>query len=312
LRIEQLAEIGVVEGRTPSLYEPDGTVTRGQMASFIVRAVSWNHTGDIDAYTPIGDVVYFTDVDGTTHGDTISAGFELWLFEGRAPGQYEPGLDVRRDTMATFLTRALDLVHPNIEQSETYVLSPMTPQTAPTGEPIGFSVDASRAEYLDGAEPIPGPVGGSPNIALFPCENVTAEPLPVTFADDDTDRIADDIAQSDQGSAYISEVNGEPTEGQVGLVRSVPPRGRADHVHAHQPHRPTRLCGGRGLRPPRADPRRGASSGPRQPPCQRLRVRAGQLGVAAGGRPSRLSRRHPHRGGRGYGRKLSSPPTRET
>ncbi len=224
-RIDQLAEIGVVAGRTAEHYAPDEEVSRAQMASFLVRAASWNHTGGVEAYTPVGEEAVFLDIEGGTHADAIRAGYELWLFEGRAPGEYAPHRAVHRDTMATFLTRLLDLTHPGMYESsnQTYVMSPMEPMTAPAGEPIEFSVDRSRAAYTNGAEPIPGPVRQALHIALFPCDNVTTDQLPVTFTDAAGDGVADDIGRSDAGQAYISEVNGEPVEGRAHLVRNQPP-----------------------------------------------------------------------------------------
>jgi hypothetical protein len=225
-RINQLAEIGVVEGRAEDTYDPHGHVTRAQMASFLVRAAAWNHTGNVRAYEPAGDDRYFLDIDPGAHYDNIRVGYELWLFEGRAAGEYAPHLAVQRATMATFLTRVLDFVHPNAYQTnnQTYVMSPMEPMTAPGGEPIEFSVDASRAEYTDGAEPMPGPVRQSLHIALFPCANVAFDQLPATFADGAGDGLADDIAGSDQGHAYISAVNGEPVMGRSAMVRNATPQ----------------------------------------------------------------------------------------
>jgi hypothetical protein len=224
-RIDQLAEIGVVEGRTDDRYDPGGYVTRGQMASFLLRAAGWNHTGDVDAYGPAGEDDYFLDIDGSVHADNIRAGYELWLYEGRQPGEYAPGHDVRRRAMATFLTRVLDLVHPDAQQTnnQTYVMSPMEPITAEAGTPIEFSVDASRAEHTDGDEPMPGPVRQALHLALLPCGSVDTAELPATFADAAGDGLADGIGSSDEGHAYIRDVQGEPVEGQETMVANVTP-----------------------------------------------------------------------------------------
>lgn len=228
-RIDQLAEVGIIAGRTAERYEPRGHVTRAQMASLLLRAASWNHTGAFDSYQPAGDEEYFTDIDGV-HADNIRTGYELWLYEGRVPGEFAPQSDVRRDAMATFLTRMLDFVHPDIYQTsnQTYQVAPMEPQTAATGEPIEFSVTGSRADYTNDAEPIPGPVRQALHIALFPCDNVDTGP-PATFAEEDFSWVAAGIGTTDQGHAYISEINGEPVEGGTMLERNVPPEdGRID------------------------------------------------------------------------------------
>lgn len=226
-RIDQLAAIGVVEGRSGDEYDPDAFVTRAQMAAFLLRAGSWNHTGEVDVYGPVGDDAYFLDIEGSVHADDIRGGYELFLYEGREPGEYDPGDHVQRDAMATFLTRLLDLVHPNAYQdgNQTYVMSPMEEITTSAGEPVEFSVDRSRAQYetTPAGETVPGPVRQSLHIALFPCERVDTD-IPATFADADGNGLADDIASSDTGNAYISRVNGEPTGGEEPMVRNAPPQ----------------------------------------------------------------------------------------
>ena len=56
--IEWLFTEGITKGCTATLYCPDRSVTRGEMASFLVRMFKLTEGGDIDA---------FTDDDGTTH-----------------------------------------------------------------------------------------------------------------------------------------------------------------------------------------------------------------------------------------------------
>jgi hypothetical protein len=223
-RINQLAEVGIVAGRTEDRYAPRGHVTRAQMASLMLRAASWNHTGQFDSYQPAGDDEYFTDIGGV-HADNIRTGYELWLYEGRAPGEFAPQSDVRRDAMATFLTRTFDFVHPNIyrNNNQTYQVAPMEHVTANTGDPVEFSVFGSRAEYTNGAEPMPGPVRQALHIALFPCSNVDTD-LPATFAAVDSEWVADGIGTTEQGHAFISEVNGEPVPGGTTYARNVSPQ----------------------------------------------------------------------------------------
>ena len=221
--IDQLAEVGIIAGRDADHYAPREYVTRAQMASLLLRAASWNHTGAFDSYQPAGEDDYFTDIGGV-HFDNIRTGYELWLYEGRAPGEFAPQSDVRRDAMATFLTRTFDVVHPDIytTDNQTYQVAPTEPQTAATGEPTEFSVISSRAEYTDDTEPVPGPVRQALHIALFPCANVDTE-LPATFAETQFDWVADGIGSTDESQAYISEINGEPVEGGTTLAHNVPP-----------------------------------------------------------------------------------------
>lgn len=96
--INALREAGITFGCTATEYCPNDSVTRAQMASFLVRAL------ELDATT----VDYFTDDDGSTHEDNINALREAEVTLGCTATEYCPGDDVRRDQMAAFLNRALD------------------------------------------------------------------------------------------------------------------------------------------------------------------------------------------------------------
>ena len=100
--IGQLAAADIVLGRTPTDYAPDRTVTRDQMASYLVRALEWAH--DTTYTAPKSP---FTDIAGNTHEQAIDIAYDLGLTTGRTETTYEPRIDVRRDQMATFLVRLL-------------------------------------------------------------------------------------------------------------------------------------------------------------------------------------------------------------
>ena len=100
--IGQLAAADIVLGRTPTDYAPDRTVTRDQMASYLVRALEWAH--DTTYTAPKSP---FTDIAGNTHEQAIDIAYDLGLTTGRTETTYEPRIDVRRDQMASFLVRLL-------------------------------------------------------------------------------------------------------------------------------------------------------------------------------------------------------------
>ena len=98
--INKIADAGITLGIGGGLYDPDGFVTRGQMASFLARAL-----GLPDSVTD-----WFTDDDGDTHEDNINKIADDGITLGcDDQGNYCPGDDVRRDQMASFIGRALDL-----------------------------------------------------------------------------------------------------------------------------------------------------------------------------------------------------------
>jgi hypothetical protein len=73
----------VARGTGP--YAPKESVTRGQMATFLVRAYEYLSDG---ALVPQGD--YFADDDGTTHEANIDKAAAAGFTAGRANGGYEP------------------------------------------------------------------------------------------------------------------------------------------------------------------------------------------------------------------------------
>ena len=99
-----VAIYGITTGRTETTYDPQDPVTRGQMASFIYRALT-GAFGDI----PVEDQG-FTDIEGNIHEDAINAIAGLGIANGTTATTYSPSVPVRRDQMASFLARTLDLL----------------------------------------------------------------------------------------------------------------------------------------------------------------------------------------------------------
>lgn len=97
--IAAVAEAGIAEGTIDGCYRPAASVTRGQMASFIARA---------ESLAP-GGTSNFCDIAGTTHEDNIVAIADAGIAQGDSAGCFNPGDDVTRGQMATFLARALQL-----------------------------------------------------------------------------------------------------------------------------------------------------------------------------------------------------------
>ena len=95
------ADITLGCATNPPRYCPDRSVTRAQMASFLVRALQLP-----PAPTPAG----FTDTEGNTHQaniDTLAAA-RITLGCDTDPLRYCPDQPVTRAQMATFLHRALN------------------------------------------------------------------------------------------------------------------------------------------------------------------------------------------------------------
>jgi hypothetical protein len=105
--IAQLADLGVVEGRGDGRYQPRSTVTRAQMASFLIRSLEVVLDRDLRASGP-GP---FTDIAGSPHADNIRVASELEIAKGRTATRFVPNDAVRRDQMASFIARSLRVLH---------------------------------------------------------------------------------------------------------------------------------------------------------------------------------------------------------
>jgi hypothetical protein len=103
LRINQLAAVGVVQGRGGTTYSPDAVVSRAEMATFLVRA---HDRATTLALPPGGD--RFTDDTGSVHEGNINKVAAAGLAAGTSATTFAPSAPVLRGQMATFLARLLD------------------------------------------------------------------------------------------------------------------------------------------------------------------------------------------------------------
>ena len=107
--IEALAASGVTRGCNPPANDrfcPDATVTRGQVASFLVRALNLPAAAEPDQ---------FTDDDESPHAGDIDALVAAGVTKGCDPPdntQFCPDRPVTRGEMAAFLVRAFGYESP--------------------------------------------------------------------------------------------------------------------------------------------------------------------------------------------------------
>lgn len=104
--IDRLAEAGITQGCNPPVnnrFCPDREITRGAMAAMLARAFGY----------PASDIDRFDDDDGHIFERAIQTIAAQGVTVGCNPpanNEFCPDDDITRDAMATFLTRALDLV----------------------------------------------------------------------------------------------------------------------------------------------------------------------------------------------------------
>ena len=99
LEIEWLVTAGITVGCADSYFCPTRGVTRGQMASFLARALD----------LPVTAADFFTDDAGSIYEVDINRVASAGITGGCGEGSYCPGSITTRGQMATFLTRALGL-----------------------------------------------------------------------------------------------------------------------------------------------------------------------------------------------------------
>lgn len=99
--IHAIRQAGITQGRADGTYDPNGTVTRAEMASFLARAAD---------LTPVPGGGGFTDVDPTNvHAPSIGAVREAGITTGLTSTRFAPNDPVRRDQMASFLIRMVNV-----------------------------------------------------------------------------------------------------------------------------------------------------------------------------------------------------------
>jgi hypothetical protein len=94
--IDALAAAVEISGCGPGRYCPDDALTRGQMATLLVRVLG----------LPPASRDYFSDDAGSPHESDINALAAAGITNGCAPGSYCPNGAVTRAQMATFLVRS--------------------------------------------------------------------------------------------------------------------------------------------------------------------------------------------------------------
>lgn len=101
--IRRLHAAGIVTGFADGRFRPSATITRGQMATVLVRAYEY-HTGTPMGYAPVD---WFSDDDDSVHeravGQVAGAGWDPGT-----PGEFHPARPVLRREVAQQLARWLD------------------------------------------------------------------------------------------------------------------------------------------------------------------------------------------------------------
>jgi len=123
---------GITNGQTATTYNPGGTVTRAQMASFIARFIDTVNANKATGATlqalPASGPDAFTDDNGNTHEANINRLAAVGVVQGGPGGrpatQYGPDLPVSRSQIASFINRAVGFVTNGTPKSNAKVTPP--------------------------------------------------------------------------------------------------------------------------------------------------------------------------------------------
>ncbi|HUP17712.1 MAG TPA: SpoIID/LytB domain-containing protein [Acidimicrobiia bacterium] len=102
--INQIRQLGITTGTTATTFDPNGVVSRWQMALFLTRL----HP-QVGGVLPAGADQGFTDLTGLSPEaiTAVNQLAELGITLGTAPGLYSPSNPVAREQMASFLARLI-------------------------------------------------------------------------------------------------------------------------------------------------------------------------------------------------------------
>jgi hypothetical protein len=103
--INQLAQLGITRGKTPTSFDPAGTVTRWQMALFLTRFLS-----QAGVVLPDGSGQGFLDIAELTVEQQTAINQLRQMNITLQDVEYHPSLELPRDQMASFLARSLTTI----------------------------------------------------------------------------------------------------------------------------------------------------------------------------------------------------------
>ncbi len=146
--INQLAAVGLVTGTGARRYSPSAPVTRGRLASYLVKGYQRFFRVELPAAKD-----HFTDDERGVHENAVDTAASLQLVSGVGDGRYAPDAPVRRDQMARFLTAARGCTSvPTPEGQWHYAHCDAYPDTEGLSALQGFdvAVTTSQAYYTVG------------------------------------------------------------------------------------------------------------------------------------------------------------------
>ncbi|HKL09922.1 MAG TPA: S-layer homology domain-containing protein [Clostridia bacterium] len=100
--VERLCSIGLVDGRSSEIFDPDSEITRAEYLTLLVRVLRLENM-EITEDNPFGDIE-----TGAWYEKSVLAARQLGLASGNADGTFAPGRRITRQEMAVMLANTLN------------------------------------------------------------------------------------------------------------------------------------------------------------------------------------------------------------
>jgi hypothetical protein len=165
--IQKLRDLGITAGCSATQFCPDGSVTRGEMAAFIIRS-RYESTPYTYPATP-----YFTDVPASDmFFPFIQKMAQTGITAGCAPNLYCPDATLTRGQMAVFVVTGLlnELLAPGAP-----IIASAAPNTAAAGQGVQVTLTGINTHFAQGTTQ----VTAAPGITVASVNVVSATSLTV-------------------------------------------------------------------------------------------------------------------------------------
>jgi len=100
--VNRLAELGVVSGRAAGTFDPDGKVTRAELAAMLVRALGGSPSTVLPGFSDVPDDAWYAGF--------VARLAELGITVGYGDGTFHPNAPITRAEVAAMLVRAFNLL----------------------------------------------------------------------------------------------------------------------------------------------------------------------------------------------------------
>jgi hypothetical protein len=173
--IQKMKELGITSGCTTTAYCPNDTISRGQMAVFIVRArygtgVTFNFTS----------APYFTDVSGDPANPNFTPFYkyiqkmkDIGITSGCSATAYCPNDSVTRSQMAVFLMRG---AYNQLLPGSTPIVSSVSPVSGSAGTTVNVTITGTNTSFTQGTTVVSAGTGITvQNVTVSSATSLTAQ-----------------------------------------------------------------------------------------------------------------------------------------